>query len=177
VAVNISGIQFHRSDIVNLVEDVLAETKLEAKWLELELTESIFIEDAQKAIDILDQLHQIGVELAVDDFGTGYSSLSYLRQFPIDRLKIDQSFVRASLLNLNDRLIIRAIINLGHSLDLKVIAEGVEMKDHEDLLKEESCDEVQGFKYSKPLPADKFWDFVLSYNESLAKSKKIWMVE
>ncbi len=177
MAVNISGIQFHRADIVRLVEDVLGKTKLPPEWLELELTESIFIEDAQSAIDIMDQLHQLGVQLAVDDFGTGYSSLSYLRQFPIDRLKIDQSFVRASLMNLNDRMIIRAIVNLGHSLNLKIIAEGVEMKDHEDLLKEEGCDEVQGFKYSKPLPEDKFLEFVKTYNENLANSKKVWMVE
>ncbi len=177
MAVNISGVQFHRVDIVRLVEDVLGKTKLPPEWLELELTESIFIEDAQSAIDIMDQLHQLGVQLAVDDFGTGYSSLSYLRQFPIDRLKIDQSFVRASLMNLNDRMIIRAIVNLGHSLNLKIIAEGVEMKDHEDLLKEEGCDEVQGFKYSKPLPEDKFLEFVETYNENLANSKKVWMVE
>ena len=177
MAINISGVQFHRSDIVTLVADVLEQTGLEPKWLELELTESIFIEDTQGAIDILDQLHQQGIELAVDDFGTGYSSLNYLRQFPINRLKIDQSFVRTSILNLNDRMITRAIINIGHSLGLKVIAEGVEIKDHEDLLKEEGCDEVQGFKYSKPIPADKFWDFAVAYNENIAKNNKMYVVE
>jgi len=177
MAVNISGVQFHRSDIVSLVADVLKQTGLEPKWLELELTESAFIEDTEGAIDILDQLHQQGVELAVDDFGTGYSSLNYLRQFPIDHLKIDQSFIRTSLLNINDKMICRAIINIGHSLGLKVIAEGVETKDHEDLLKEEGCDEVQGFKYSKPIPAEKFWDFALAHNETLVKNNKMWMVE
>ena len=177
MSVNISGVQFHRSDIVSLVADVLEQTNLDPKWLELELTESIFIEDTQGAIDILDQLHQQGIELAVDDFGTGYSSLNYLRQVPLDHLKIDQSFIRTSLLNLNDRMICRAIINIGHSLGLKVIAEGVETKDHEDLLKDEGCDEVQGFKYSKPIPADKFWDFAIAYNENLLKNSKMWMVE
>ena len=177
MAVNISGVQFHRADIVQLTGDVLAETQLPPEWLELELTESIFIEDTQSAINIMDELHQLGVQLAVDDFGTGYSSLSYLRQFPIDRLKIDQSFVRNSLMNANDRMIIRAIINRGHSLDLSIIAEGVEMKDHEDLLKEEGCDEVQGFKYSKPLPEDKFLEFIRAHNEKLAESKKVWVVE
>jgi len=177
MAINISGVQFHRSDIVSLVADVLKATGLAPEYLELELTESIFIEDAQGAINILDQLHEQGVELSVDDFGTGYSSLSYLRQFPIDRLKIDQSFIRTSLLNINDRMITRAIINIGHSLGLRVIAEGVETKDHEELLKEENCDEVQGFKYSKPIPAEKFWDFALAYNESQAKNNKMWIVE
>lgn len=177
MAVNISGIQFHRSDIVSLVADVLKKTRLDPQWLELELTESVFIKDIQAAIEILDQLHQQGVYLAIDDFGTGYSSLSYLRQFPIDRLKIDQSFIRTSLLNTNDRMITRAIINLGHSLNLRVIAEGVETKDHEDLLKEEGCDEAQGFKYSKPIPADKFWDFAVAYNESLVKNGKTGTAE
>lgn len=172
IAVNVSGVQFHRSDIVKLAGDILRETNLEPQWLELEITESVFMEDMQMAIDILDQLHQQGIQLAIDDFGTGYSSLSYLRQFPIDHLKIDQSFVRASLININDRMIIQAIITLAQSLNLKIIAEGVETKDHEDLLKEEGCDEAQGFKYTKPLPADKFWDFVIAHNNALAKSGK-----
>lgn len=159
VAVNISGIQFHRGDIVELVAQTLKETRLDPKWLELEVTESVFMDDIEKGIRILNQLHSLGVELAVDDFGTGYSSLSYLRQFPIDRLKIDQSFTRNALSNPGDRTITKTIITLGHSLGLKVIAEGVETQDHENFLKEEGCDEVQGFKYSKPIPADKMWDF------------------
>ena len=168
--------QFHRGDIVGLVAAVLKETALEPHWLELEVTESVFMENMQGAIDILHKLHQLGVELAVDDFGTGYSSLSYLRQFPIDRLKVDQSFIRNALVNNDDKMITRTIITLGHSLDLKVIAEGVETAEHESFLRELNCDEVQGFKYSKPIPADKFWDFAIDYNRNLAKNSKLTAV-
>ncbi len=170
MAVNISGVQFHRGDIVGLVDTVLKETGLDPHWLELEVTESVFMENMQAAIDILHRLHQLGVELAIDDFGTGYSSLSYLRQFPIDRLKVDQSFIRNALINVDDKMITRTIITLGHSLDLKVIAEGVETVEHETFLKELNCDEVQGFKYTRPIPADKFWDFAVEYNRVLAKN-------
>ena len=159
IAVNLSGIQFHRGNIVEVVAQTLKETGLDPKWLELEVTESVFMDDVQKGIRILNELHALGVELAIDDFGTGYSSLSYLRQFPVDRLKIDQSFTRNALSNAGDRTITKTIITLGHSLGLKVIAEGVETQDHENFLREEGCDEVQGFKYSKPIPADKMWDF------------------
>ena len=177
MAVNISGVQFHRGDIVTQVATILKETGLDPKYLELEVTESVFMENMQTAIDILNQLHKLGCELAVDDFGTGYSSLSYLRQFPIDRLKIDQSFVRNALVNPDDRMIARTIINLGHSLNLKVIAEGVETSDHETFLKEDGCDEVQGFKYTKPIPEDKFWDFAQAYNRNLAKNTKLTAVD
>jgi diguanylate cyclase (GGDEF)-like protein len=177
VAVNISGVQFHKADIVALTSDVLKTTKLDPKLLELEVTESVFMENMQMTIDILNQLHRLGIELAVDDFGTGYSSLSYLRQFPIDRLKIDQSFIRNALVNPDDRMITKTIINLGHSLNLKVIAEGVETNDHENFLKEEGCDEVQGFKYTKPLPVDKFRDYVVNYNREWAKKNRPALVD
>lgn len=177
IAVNISGVQFHRADIVRLTADALKESGLDPKYLELEITESVFMENMQMAIDILAQLHKLGVELAVDDFGTGYSSLSYLRQFPIDRLKIDQSFIRNALINSDDRMIAKTIITLGHSLNLKVIAEGVETVDHEDFLREEGCDEVQGFKYTKPLPQDQFREYVVNYNRNLAKNTPLQVVE
>jgi diguanylate cyclase (GGDEF)-like protein len=176
MAVNISGVQFHRGDIVSLVATVLKETGLDPKWLELEVTESVFMENMQAAIDILHKLHSLGVELAVDDFGTGYSSLSYLRQFPIDRLKVDQSFIRNALINVDDEMITKTIITLGHSLDLKVIAEGVETAEHEAFLKEAGCDEVQGFKYTRPIPAEKFWEYTLEYNRNLAKNTKLSVV-
>lgn len=177
VAVNISGVQFHRADIVQLVAAVVRETKLNPQYLELEITESVFMENTQAAIDILDQLHSIGCEIAVDDFGTGYSSLSYLRRFPIDRIKIDQSFTRNALVNQDDGTITKTIINLGHSLGLKVIAEGVETAEHEEFLKREGCDESQGFKYTKPIPADKFVEFMINHNREMAKKTKLVAVE
>lgn len=168
VAVNVSGAQFHQSDLCALVEQVLEETGLPARQLEMEVTESVFMDDINHTIQVLQHLHSIGVELAIDDFGTGYSSLSYLRQFPIDRLKIDQSFIRNALNNPDDASIARTIVGLGHSLNLKVIAEGVETQDHERFLVTEGCDEVQGFRYSRPVPADQFVEFVKGYNGDLS---------
>ena len=164
IAVNVSGAQFYQSDIVAYVSKVLAETGLPPHNLELEVTESVFMEDIQHTITILQNLHALGVELAIDDFGTGYSSLSYLRQFPIDRLKIDQSFIRNALNNPDDAAIARTIVALGHSLNLKVIAEGVETREHEAFLQAQGCDEVQGFRYSRPIPKEKFNAFMGEYS-------------
>lgn len=172
IAVNVAAAQFIQGDLVNYVQKVLKSTGLPANRLELEVTESVFMEDIQHTIETLQQLHQLGVELAIDDFGTGYSSLSYLRQFPIDRLKIDQSFIRNALNDQNDASIARTIVRLGHSLNLKVIAEGVETKEHEKFLMAEGCDEVQGFRYSRPVPVDQFVTFVKNYNGSLASFDK-----
>ncbi|MCM2342950.1 MAG: EAL domain-containing protein [Alphaproteobacteria bacterium] len=164
IAVNVSGAQFYQSDIVAFTSKILRESGLPPHQLELEVTESVFMEDIQHTITILQNLHNLGVELAIDDFGTGYSSLSYLRQFPIDRLKIDQSFIRNALQNPDDAAIARTIVALGHSLSLKVIAEGVETKEHEAFLQAQNCDEVQGFRYSRPIPKDKFAEFVQNYS-------------
>jgi EAL domain-containing protein (putative c-di-GMP-specific phosphodiesterase class I) len=177
IAVNISGIQFHRADIVKQVSEALKESRLDPRYLELEITESVFMENVGMAVETLNQLHRLGVELAIDDFGTGYSSLSYLRQFPIDRLKIDQSFIRNALNNTDDRAIAKTIISLAHSLSLKVIAEGVETMDHEEFLRQENCDEVQGYKYTKPLPIDLLKDYILAYNRNLAKNTRLAVVE
>jgi diguanylate cyclase (GGDEF)-like protein len=163
VAVNVSGAQFQQGDLVGYTTRILQETGLPAKNLELEVTESAFMHDVQQTIRTLAELHKMGVELAIDDFGTGYSSLSYLRQFPIDRLKIDQSFIKNALDNRDDASIARTIVALGHSLSLRVIAEGVETKEHEAFLMREGCDEVQGYRYSRPIPNDKFIDFVNGY--------------
>jgi diguanylate cyclase (GGDEF)-like protein len=167
VAVNVSGAQFYQSDLVHYVSQCLKETGLKPSSLELEVTESVFMDDINHTIETLQQLHALGVELAIDDFGTGYSSLSYLRQFPIDRLKIDQSFIRNALNNNDDAAIARTIVRLGHSLNLKVIAEGVETKEHEAFLREEKCDEVQGFRYSRPIPLTDFNKFIASYKGNL----------
>lgn len=167
VAVNVSGAQFYQSDLVNFVSKCLKETGLKPHNLELEVTESVFMDDITHTIETLQHLHALGVELAIDDFGTGYSSLSYLRQFPIDRLKIDQSFIRNALNNNDDAAIARTIVRLGHSLNLKVIAEGVETKEHENFLREEKCDEVQGFRYSRPIPLDDLNKFIAGYKGDL----------
>ena len=166
-AVNVSGNQFVQGDICAMVSKTLSETGVAPHMLELEVTESVFMDDINHTVQILNNLHALGVELAIDDFGTGYSSLSYLSHFPIDRLKIDQSFVRNALNDKENASIARTIINLGHSLDLKVIAEGVETRLHEEFLKQHGCDEVQGFRYSKPVPEEKLLEFIRSYNGDL----------
>jgi diguanylate cyclase (GGDEF)-like protein len=168
IAVNVSGVQFVQSDLVAFTSKTLAATGIKPSSLELEVTESVFMDDIEHTIGILKELHSLGLELAIDDFGTGYSSLSYLRQFPIDRLKIDQSFIRNALNNPDDAAIARTIIALGHSLSLNVIAEGVETKEHEDFLVNEGCDEVQGFRYSRPVPHEELIDFVKSYNGKIS---------
>ncbi|MCK5284975.1 MAG: EAL domain-containing protein [Alphaproteobacteria bacterium] len=168
IAINVSGVQFNQSDIVSITKKIIEDTGIEARKVELEVTESIFMDDINHTIQILKELHALGLELAIDDFGTGYSSLSYLRQFPIDRLKIDQSFIRNALNNSDDAAIACTIIRLGHSLSLKVIAEGVETVDHEKFLIEENCDEVQGFRYSRPVPTEQFVEFINSYNGKIS---------
>lgn len=168
IAVNVSAAQFSQSDLVNFVDKTLKKTGLAPNRLELEVTESVFMDDIHHTIQTLQQLHALGVELAIDDFGTGYSSLSYLRQFPIDRLKIDQSFIKNALNNHDDAAIARTIVRLGHSLNLKVIAEGVETKDHELFLAAEGCDEVQGYRYSKPVPDEKFVEFITAYKGDIS---------
>ncbi len=166
-AINVSGNQFVHGDICKDLSDILDETKIDPRMIELEVTESVFMDDIQQTVNILKNLHALGVELAIDDFGTGYSSLSYLSQFPIDRLKIDQSFIRNALNDKDNASIARTIISLGHSLDLKVIAEGVETKEHEQFLLDHDCDEVQGYRYSRPVPVDEFVEFVKNYNGNL----------
>lgn len=169
IAVNVSGVQFHQKDLVEQVQHTLHETGLDPKKLEIEVTESAFMKDVNHTIDVLRQLHEAGCELAIDDFGTGYSSLAYLRQFPIDRLKIDRSFIINALNNPDDASITRTIIALGKSLNLNVIAEGVETTDHEAFLKKEGCNEVQGFRYSRPLPKKKFVAFCKNYTGKLSQ--------
>ncbi|WP_334108017.1 EAL domain-containing protein [Methylobacillus sp.] len=156
VAVNISVLQFLQQDMVAWVKRTLEETGLPPEWLELELTESAIAQDIEKVIHMIDQLQAIGVKLSVDDFGTGYSSLSYLRQFHVDTLKIDQSFVRNMLTKTEDATIVLAVIALAHNLNFKVIAEGVETEQHYHFLRLNHCDEIQGYYFSRPVPP---WEF------------------
>ncbi|MBX2833335.1 MAG: bifunctional diguanylate cyclase/phosphodiesterase, partial [Micavibrio sp.] len=167
VAVNVSPAQFTQSDLCAFTQEVIETYGIAPQKLELEVTESVFMDDIHQTIQTLQNLHAMGVELAIDDFGTGYSSLSYLRQFPIDRLKIDQSFIRNALNDPDDASIARTIIALGRALGLKVIAEGVETVEHEKFLVNEGCDEVQGFRYSRPIPMTDFIKFAKEYNGKL----------
>ncbi|OGB22389.1 MAG: hypothetical protein A3I66_14300 [Burkholderiales bacterium RIFCSPLOWO2_02_FULL_57_36] len=152
IAVNLSARQFVQRDLVDLIGTVLQETGLAAKYLDLELTESLVMNDVEHAIGILNELRELGVQLSIDDFGTGYSSLSYLKRFPIDVLKIDQSFVREIAVHSNDAAISDAIISMAHSLGIKVIAEGVETEEQCEFLSRNMCDEMQGFLFSRPVP-------------------------
>ncbi|WGS50399.1 EAL domain-containing protein [Paraburkholderia sp. D15] len=154
VSVNLSARVFQQRDIAKLVMQVLAETGLEPQYLELELTESTIMRNAEEAVSMLNELHALGIGLAIDDFGTGYSSLSYLKRFPVDRLKIDRSFVSDIGVSGDDETITSAIIALAHSLKLQVIAEGVETSAQLDFLKERACDEMQGFYFAKPLSTE-----------------------
>ena len=153
VSVNLSPIQFRHAGLVQSVAAALAQAELDPACLELELTESFVMHDAERINVAMQSLKALGVDIAVDDFGTGYSSLSYLKRFPVDRLKVDKSFVRDIDSDPDDAAIVRAIITLGHALGLKVVAEGVETRAHHDFLRQHGCDELQGYYFSRPIPA------------------------
>ncbi len=156
VGVNLSPVQFRKRQMPLLIAQILGETGLEPGRLDLELTESIVVGDFDAVAQDLQQLLDLGVHISIDDFGTGYSSLSYVKKFPVDRLKIDQSFVRNLTTDGNDAAIIRAIVTLGHSLNLSVVAEGVETAEQLARLRAEGCDEVQGYYFGRPMPAEDF---------------------
>ena len=153
IAVNISARQFHDRDLSQSVIRILEETDFSPKYLELELTESSIMQDAEFAATMLSRLKGLGINISIDDFGTGFSSLASLKRLPIDALKIDQSFVRDVNSDRDDANLVKAIITLGHNLRLKVVAEGVETEDQLRFLEVLGCDEIQGFFYSKPVPA------------------------
>jgi len=161
LSVNLSAVQFRQNHLVQQITSMLTETGLPPSAIEIELTESLAMEDPLAAIDIIDALHAAGIALAIDDFGTGYSSLAYLKRFRISKLKIDQSFVRDIASDANDRAIVNAIITMAQSLGFKTIAEGVETAEQLAFLREHGCHEVQGYYFSKPLPAEAFKTFVL----------------
>ena len=161
LSVNFSARQFQQPTFITDVAHILQETNLDPRWLELELTESSIMKDPEAAIEKLHELKLMGIKVAVDDFGTGYSSLNYLKRFPIDTLKIDKTFVADVCKDPHDTAIVRAIINLGHALDLTVIAEGVETKEQLQYLSALECDVVQGFLFSKALPATAFEELLI----------------
>ena len=156
VAVNLSGHQLRSAEIIETVSQNLTETNIEAGLLDLEITESVLMGAAKQSERILTDLKALGVQLSIDDFGTGYSSLSYLKRFPVDKLKIDKSFILDLPADSDDVAIVKAIIGVGHSMGIKVMAEGVETKDQLDFLRAQECDLVQGYYYSRPVPADTF---------------------
>jgi EAL domain-containing protein (putative c-di-GMP-specific phosphodiesterase class I) len=153
VAVNLSPRQFRDQHLIAKVGEILARTGLDPQHLELEITESLAMKDVDAVVAKLKELKSLGLLMAIDDFGTGYSSLSYLRRFPIDRLKIDQSFTREVTSSSDGAAIARAIIQLGHALDLRVIAEGVETESQLHFLRGNDCDEIQGYYFSRPVDA------------------------
>jgi len=156
VSVNVSARQFRGGDLVAVIDGVLRSTGLEPDRLEIELTESMILHDAERMIQMLHAIKRLGVQIAVDDFGTGYSSLSYLKRFPVSRLKVDRSFVRDIGTDPDAATIARAIIALGHNLGLKVVAEGVETAEQVEFLRANGCDEVQGFYFARPLSSRDF---------------------
>ena len=169
LAVNFSARQFQQPSFISRVEEILKETNLDPTWLELEITESSIMKDPDKAIERLLELKMMGIKVAIDDFGTGYSSLNYLKRFPIDTLKIDRSFVSDLCKDPHDTAIVRAIITLGHALDLTVIAEGVETREQLESLKELECDVVQGFLFSKALSSEDFEELLILQGQAITQ--------
>jgi diguanylate cyclase (GGDEF)-like protein/PAS domain S-box-containing protein len=162
LAVNLSGRQFHRRGLILLVGRILSEIGLEPRYLELEITEGSVMADIDRAVEVLRGLRQMGVRLAVDDFGTGYSSLSYLRRLPIHTLKVDRAFIQEIATSAQDAAIVEAIVQLGHSLGLQLVAEGVEQPEQLSVLDAQGCDSVQGFLLSRPLRAVDATDLLAS---------------
>ncbi len=160
IAVNLSAVQFRRGEIQQTIERALQDTGFDPRLLELELTESIMIHDAEAVLQTVRQLKQLGLKLSIDDFGTGYSSLSYLKRFDVDKLKIDQGFVRDLARNPDDAAIVRAIVQMAASLGLRTIAEGVEDVEALALLRRFGCDEAQGYHFARPMPAQALADLL-----------------
>jgi diguanylate cyclase (GGDEF)-like protein/PAS domain S-box-containing protein len=170
MAVNISAIQFKRGNLEEVVRQALDESGLNPQLLELELTESILIHDTEKVLQAVKRLKAMGMQLSIDDFGTGYSSLSYLKRFAVDKLKIDQSFVRDMLNDQEDAAIVRAVIQMAKSLNLKTIAEGVENIEVLNIINGYGCDEVQGYHFAKPLEAVNFEQYYKGMQEQKGRS-------
>lgn len=166
MAVNLSALQFQENNLVNIIDQVLEATKLPARYLELEITESIAMQDVPLTISVLQTLRSMGIQIAIDDFGTGYSSLSSLKHFPLDKLKVDQSFVRELVTDSADAAIVTALVALGHGLQLELIAEGVETLAQLEFLRTVNCDGVQGYFLSRPLPVKE---------ATICLSKKRWV--
>ncbi|MBF0283781.1 MAG: EAL domain-containing protein [Magnetococcales bacterium] len=165
VAVNLSARQFREANLLQMVDQVLAESGLVPEQLELEITESMVMSDVEQAIDTMRALRERGVRIAVDDFGTGYSSLNYLKRFPVHALKVDQHFIKDVITSGEDAAIVAGVIRLAHSLGLEVVAEGVELREHVDFLRQLACETLQGYYFSRPLPSEEFAAFARRWGE------------
>jgi EAL domain-containing protein (putative c-di-GMP-specific phosphodiesterase class I) len=160
VGVNLSLRQFQQSNLVENASRILRDSKLEPQFLELEITESSLMDNAELTVETLKRLRRLGIKISIDDFGSGYSSLAYLKNLPVDTLKIDRAFVTDIVADRCDRAIVETIITLARRLGLRTIAEGVETEAHAAVLRRLACDEMQGFLFSRPLTADAFADFL-----------------
>ena len=179
MSVNISVVEFRQQDLVERIQEVLGETGLAAEWLELEVTESIVADDIERITKVLDELKVLGIGVAIDDFGTGYSSLSYLTRLPFDKLKIDQSFVRNT--DRQNWAIVRAVVQLARSLELKIVAEGIETMESMHQLRDLGCHIGQGYYFSRPVPATEFVEYLEENqnqhpNSAPTESRKIFRV-
>jgi len=170
MAVNCSSIQLVRTDMASVIKTVLENTGLNPAYLEIELTESLLLENVEEGINILQALKDLGLHVSIDDFGTGFSSLSYLKRLPVDKLKIDQSFIKDLTTDPGDAAIVTSMITLAHNLELTVIAEGVENTEQLGFLRAERCDEIQGYLVSRPMPGDSFSDWLLEREEGNRKA-------
>ena len=162
VAVNLSAKQFSDPDLLQTVLDILVQSKIDPLNLELEITESIIMDDVEAAIQIMETIKSKGIHLAIDDFGTGYSSLAYLKRFPIDVLKVDRSFVKDIPEDKTDMAITSAVIAMAHKLSMRVVAEGIETQEQMDFLRENNCDDGQGYLLSRPLTLPQLHHFLVS---------------
>jgi EAL domain-containing protein (putative c-di-GMP-specific phosphodiesterase class I) len=163
MCVNLSMRQMNDEGLVREIQSVLAETGMAPSLLELEVTESTIMHNAERAVSVLNAIKDLGVRLAIDDFGTGYSSLAHLKRFPIDTLKVDRSFIREVPADAEDKAIAEAIIAMGKTLSLTVVAEGVETPEQQAFLSERLCDEMQGYYFSTPVAAQDFAELVRQY--------------
>jgi len=162
IAVNLSARAFQDPDLTKRIAQALYDTGTPPKFLDIEITESLAMSNIERTIDCLNEISEMGVRTSIDDFGTGYSSLSYLKKLPIQKLKIDQSFIRDITVDPDDRAIIRAVIAMAHNMNIRVLAEGVESEGQFSFLRDTRCDEAQGYLFSKPLPAQQFRDFMIA---------------
>ena len=160
MSVNLSAVQFRQHNVATTVSKILRQEKVPASCLEIELTETMVMQDAAKASKVLAELSDLGVSLSIDDFGTGYSSLSCLKDFPVNKLKVDRSFITDLEWNSGNVQIIKAVIQLGHILDMEVVIEGVETQRQVEILRDNGCDFIQGFYYGKPMPAEEVPEYL-----------------